>query len=174
MSERATPAGGADEDPQVSPVSEGRPAEAGGRDPAAGGTPTGTMRNATKNSQLDKALIRLRSTRAGRFGVRLTIGIIGAIVTGIGLVLVPLPGPGWLIVFAGLAILSIEFTWARRLRRFGQDLVGRWGSWYARQGWITKIVVGAATFLFVLGIIVLVARITWGASMFNWLHHIGL
>lgn len=32
-----------------------------------------------------------------------------------GLVLVPLPGPGWLIVFLGLGIWGTEFAWARRL-----------------------------------------------------------
>ncbi len=32
-----------------------------------------------------------------------------------GVRLVPLPGPGWLIVFLGLAILGTEFAWARRL-----------------------------------------------------------
>jgi uncharacterized protein (TIGR02611 family) len=33
----------------------------------------------------------------------------------LGLVLVPLPGPGWAIVFGGLAIWAIEFAWAARL-----------------------------------------------------------
>jgi uncharacterized protein (TIGR02611 family) len=32
-----------------------------------------------------------------------------------GVVLLVLPGPGWLLIFAGLAILSTEYVWARRL-----------------------------------------------------------
>jgi len=37
-----------------------------------------------------------------------------AIVLG-GLALVPLPGPGWAIVFVGLGMLALEFEWAERL-----------------------------------------------------------
>jgi len=29
--------------------------------------------------------------------------------------MLPLPGPGWAVIFVGLAILSTEFHWARRL-----------------------------------------------------------
>jgi len=32
-----------------------------------------------------------------------------------GLALVPLPGPGWAIVFVGLGMLALEFKWAERL-----------------------------------------------------------
>jgi len=26
-----------------------------------------------------------------------------------------IPGPGWLVIFAGLSVLAIEFVWARHL-----------------------------------------------------------
>lgn len=32
-----------------------------------------------------------------------------------GLALIPLPGPGWAIVFVGLGMLALEFEWAERL-----------------------------------------------------------
>ena len=32
-----------------------------------------------------------------------------------GLALVPLPGPGWAIVFVGLGMLALEFKWAENL-----------------------------------------------------------
>ena len=32
-----------------------------------------------------------------------------------GLALIPLPGPGWAIVFVGLGMLALEFKWAERL-----------------------------------------------------------
>jgi uncharacterized protein (TIGR02611 family) len=32
-----------------------------------------------------------------------------------GLALVPLPGPGWAIVFIGLGMLALEFEWAEKL-----------------------------------------------------------
>lgn len=46
---------------------------------------------------------------------RLAIGGVGAVVVVVGLLLVPLPGPGWAIVFAGVALLGTEFSWAERL-----------------------------------------------------------
>jgi uncharacterized protein (TIGR02611 family) len=44
------------------------------------------------------------------------VAIIGVTVILIGIPLIPLVGPGWLIVFTGLAILASEFPWAGRLR----------------------------------------------------------
>jgi uncharacterized protein (TIGR02611 family) len=32
-----------------------------------------------------------------------------------GLALVPLPGPGWAVVFVGLGMLALEFEWAEKL-----------------------------------------------------------
>jgi uncharacterized protein (TIGR02611 family) len=46
---------------------------------------------------------------------RLVIGVVGFGVVVVGLLLVPLPGPGWAIVFAGVALLGTEFSWAERL-----------------------------------------------------------
>jgi hypothetical protein len=51
----------------------------------------------------------------GRNGKRIGITIAGFTVIVAGLVLLVLPGPGWLLIFAGLAILSTEYLWARRL-----------------------------------------------------------
>lgn len=50
-----------------------------------------------------------------RNGRRIIITVVGFLVILVGLVLIPLPGPGWLIVFAGLAILAREYVWAERL-----------------------------------------------------------
>lgn len=46
---------------------------------------------------------------------RLMIAVIGFTVLAIGIALIVLPGPAILVIPAGLAILSIEFTWARNL-----------------------------------------------------------
>jgi len=43
----------------------------------------------------------------------------------VGIVLIPLPGPGWLIVFGGLAILATEYVWARRLLNYSRRRVGQ-------------------------------------------------
>jgi uncharacterized protein (TIGR02611 family) len=44
------------------------------------------------------------------------VAVVGFTVLAIGIVLLPLPGPGWAVIFGGLAILATEFIWARRLR----------------------------------------------------------
>ena len=47
-----------------------------------------------------------------------------------GLLLVPLPGPGWLVVFLGLAILGTEFAWAKRLAAFTKRQLARFWAWW--------------------------------------------
>jgi Putative transmembrane protein (PGPGW) len=51
----------------------------------------------------------------GRNVKRIVITILGVLVVLIGIVLIPLPGPGWAIVFGGIAILATEYVWAQRL-----------------------------------------------------------
>jgi uncharacterized protein (TIGR02611 family) len=43
------------------------------------------------------------------------IFVVGATVILAGIAMLILPGPGWLVIFAGLAILATEFVWARHL-----------------------------------------------------------
>jgi tellurite resistance protein TerC len=68
----------------------------------------------------------------GRFGLesrprlrRFLIGTIGLSVVLIGLVLIVLPGPAFIVLPLGFAILASEFAWARRVWRRGQILVSR-------------------------------------------------
>lgn len=75
----------------------------------------------------------MKNIKAG--SKKVLIGLIGGIVTLIGLVLVPYPGPGWLIVFAGLAILSTEFEFAARIRAYARDKYDTWVAWLKRQPW---------------------------------------
>ncbi len=45
---------------------------------------------------------------------RIVIGVIGVSVVMIGVALIVLPGPAFIVIPAGLAILSLEFAFARR------------------------------------------------------------
>ncbi|MGO4429964.1 TIGR02611 family protein, partial [Streptomyces sp. MCAF7] len=36
----------------------------------------------------------------------------------IGIIMLPLPGPGWLVIFAGMAIWATEFVWAQLVLRW--------------------------------------------------------
>ena len=44
---------------------------------------------------------------------RIVIGVVGATVLLLGLVMIVTPGPAIVVIPVGLTILSIEFTWAR-------------------------------------------------------------
>lgn len=61
---------------------------------------------------------------------RVAVGILGATLTGIGVLLVPLPGPGWLVVFLGLAVLGTEFRWARRIAVWLKRQLDRFWTWW--------------------------------------------
>lgn len=44
--------------------------------------------------------------------------VLGFLVVILGIILLPLPGPGWAIIFLGFAILATEFEPAERVRDF--------------------------------------------------------
>lgn len=51
---------------------------------------------------------------------RVAVGVVGTLMMLGGLVMIPLPipGPGWVTLFLGLAVLSTEFAWAHRVTDF--------------------------------------------------------
>jgi uncharacterized protein (TIGR02611 family) len=55
-----------------------------------------------------------------RSGRRIAVTIVGFAVLILGIILIPLPGPGWAVVFGGLAILATEYVWAQRLLNFAK------------------------------------------------------
>ncbi|MDN5860465.1 MAG: TIGR02611 family protein [Pseudonocardia sp.] len=94
-----------------------------------------------------RARIEERPTirRAWRTGV----AVAGAAVLVVGIIAIPYPGPGWFIVFAGLAILASEFTWARRLLHYARGKYDAWTEWLSRRSPTVRILVIAATALIV-------------------------
>ncbi|MDN3497282.1 TIGR02611 family protein [Planococcus sp. APC 4015] len=80
-----------------------------------------------------RALRRARSwvSRHPRIEVfyRAGVGVVGTVLTLGGLLLVPLPGPGWLVVFVGLAVLGTEFAWAHRMASALKRVLDRFWSW---------------------------------------------
>ncbi len=90
----------------------------------------------------------------------MVVGLIGGLIVVGGLALVPLPGPGWLIVFVGLAVLATEFEWAARLEKFARDQVRAWTHWLGRQPIAVRILVAALTFAFVAAVVYGVVVVT--------------
>ncbi len=77
---------------------------------------------------------RMRSTfglaaRGLRHARRLIVLVVGATVLAIGIALIVLPGPAFIVIPVGLGILGTEFLWARRLlqrlKDGGSQLVNR-------------------------------------------------
>ena len=56
-----------------------------------------------------------KKTVIGRLVWRIIIGVIGGAITVTGAIALVGPGPGFLIVLAGLGILATEFAWAARV-----------------------------------------------------------
>ncbi|MEU3857359.1 TIGR02611 family protein [Streptomyces sp. NPDC028722] len=44
--------------------------------------------------------------------------VIGLAVVAAGIVMLPLPGPGWVVIFGGMAIWATEFVWAQLVLRW--------------------------------------------------------
>ncbi|MGB5354428.1 MAG: PGPGW domain-containing protein [Woeseia sp.] len=49
-----------------------------------------------------------------RYARRIVIGIVGATVLLVGVIMIVTPGPAFVVIPIGLAILGLEFAWARR------------------------------------------------------------
>jgi uncharacterized protein (TIGR02611 family) len=76
---------------------------------------------------------------------RAVVALVGFTVVLLGLFLVPLPGPGWLVVFVGLGILASEFAWAERLLDYAKAKVRAWTGWLRKQSLMTRLALGTAT-----------------------------
>jgi uncharacterized protein (TIGR02611 family) len=103
---------------------------------------------------------RLAARPALNHGYRVAVGIVGGLIVALGLVTIPLPGPGWLTVIAGLFVLATEFTWAERLLDFTKRHVKRWTDWVGRQPLWVKGLISLATAAFVYGVLVVTLHMT--------------
>lgn len=109
-------------------------------------------RNITLDSDEDDWAWRakIKSNPTTKLIYRIVVGVVGVGVVALGIVLLPAPGPGWLIIFAGLGVLASEFEWAQRVLEFAKRHVRRWTSWVGKQSWWVKGLVGLGTLLVVL------------------------
>lgn len=80
---------------------------------------------------------------------KLLVATCGGFILLAGIIMIPYPGPGWLVVFAGLGILSTEFTWARRLLDYGKAKYSVWQMWLARQPLWCRLLVWSLTAIIV-------------------------
>ncbi|MFE7776075.1 TIGR02611 family protein [Streptomyces sp. NPDC057445] len=60
----------------------------------------------------------VRARRTLHLSWQVGVFIVGLAVVGAGVVMLPLPGPGWLVIFGGMAIWATEFVWAQLVLRW--------------------------------------------------------
>ena len=90
----------------------------------------------------------------------MVVGLVGALIVAFGVLTIPLPGPGWLTVIAGLVVLATEFTWAERLLAFTRQQVKRWTTWVGEQPVWVRLGLALLTAAFVYGVLVVVLHLT--------------
>ena len=115
-----------------------------------------------RREQLQTIRERIRTTRTGRLTLQIVVALVGLLVVLIGIVLIPFPGPGWLIVLGGLAIWAIEFVWAQRLLSYTKDKLEGWWNWLRRQHWSVRLLAGAVGLVIVGSVLWISLRYSFG------------
>jgi uncharacterized protein (TIGR02611 family) len=103
---------------------------------------------------------RIAARRAVDTPYRVLVGLVGSLVVAVGVVAIPLPGPGWLIVIAGLFVLASEFRWAERLLEYTRHHVAQWTDWLGRQSVLVRLGIAVLTAAFVYGVVVVTLHVT--------------
>ncbi|MEV6160840.1 TIGR02611 family protein [Streptomyces sp. NPDC052052] len=55
----------------------------------------------------------IKASRALHLSWQVGVFVVGLAVVVAGIIMLPLPGPGWLVIFGGMAIWATEFVWAQ-------------------------------------------------------------
>ena len=108
---------------------------------------------------------RLRDRPKTEFGYRIAVAVVGLAILGVGILAIPYPGPGWAIVFVGLAVLATEFDWARRLLAFTRERYDKVMGWFKAQGLWVQVLGAAVTAAVVLGTLWLLGALGWAAGL---------
>jgi len=113
---------------------------------------------------------RIRGRPLIDFAYRVAVGVLGFVVLAIGIAAIPYPGPGWAIVFVGLAILASEFYWAHRTLVYTRRRYNSAMTWLRRQSWWVQAL-GA---VFTAGVVVLtlwlLGALAWSARLVGLYH----
>nr|WP_231922354.1 TIGR02611 family protein [Micromonospora krabiensis] len=107
----------------------------------------------------------IRANPTGRIALKIFISIAGALVVTLGIALIPLPGPGWLLVIAGLGIWAVEYHWARRLLGFTRRHVHNWTQWVKVQSLAVRVVLGSVGLVFVAAVLWLSLKYSLGIDL---------
>jgi uncharacterized protein (TIGR02611 family) len=113
---------------------------------------------------------RIRSRPFVDFAYRVVVGVAGFVVLAAGIAAIPYPGPGWAIVFVGLAILASEFYWARRTLVYTRQRYDRAMGWFRRQSWWVQAMGALCTAGVVVLTLWLLGALAWSTRLVGLYH----
>lgn len=99
---------------------------------------------------------KAKTTAAGELAWRVGVAVLGGAITVLGAIFLITPGPGWLVIFAGLGILASEFAWAERAL-IKTKMVALQAAQRAMPVGKRRLVITSATVVIVLFVLVLFA-----------------
>ena len=112
------------------------------------------MQTGPRSRLIDGLKERRERHRERHHLVRVAAATGGFLIVLLGIVLIPLPGPGLLVVAVGLAVLALEFAWAEHLLEKTVDRLSEAGEKVKRAGPVQQAAVA------LLGVLAAAATLT--------------
>jgi len=100
----------------------------------------------------------IKKTQAGRVFWRVFIGSIGGTITVLGSIALIGPGPGILIVLAGLGILATEFAWAGRVMMETKRIASRAAERTGMKPWVKYFLISGGAVVSIITIFIYYSR----------------
>jgi hypothetical protein len=99
-----------------------------------------------------------KKTTAGRVAWRIIIGIIGGGITAAGAVALIGPGPGILILLAGLGILATEFAWAGEVMMHTKRIAAKAAEKTGMKPWVNYFIISGGAVVSIIAIFIYYRR----------------
>jgi uncharacterized protein (TIGR02611 family) len=100
----------------------------------------------------------IKRTPAGRLVWRILIGVIGGGVTVIGAIALIGPGPGVLILLAGLGILATEYAWAGRIMLHTKNIANKAAQRTGMKPWVKYFLISGGAVFSIIAILIYHSR----------------
>ena len=100
----------------------------------------------------------IKKTKAGRVLWRVIIGVIGGGITAAGAVALIGPGPGVLILLAGLGILATEFAWAGRVMMRTKEIAAKAAERTGMKPWVKYFLISGGAVFSIIMIFIYLSR----------------
>jgi uncharacterized protein (TIGR02611 family) len=97
----------------------------------------------------------IKRTPAGRLVWRIVIGLTGGAITVAGAVALIGPGPGILVLLAGLGILATEFAWAGRVMHYTKDVANRAAARTGMKPWVKYFLLSGGAVVSIIAIFII-------------------